>query len=1268
MRSHSSSSSINLDLAYGTGYIRRPKRGSVRSRKGKEIDREKQRESKKERDSNRPATDAEILAVGAGLAKLARDQNKLDLKSSRNGKRAELVAVKETTSRRGYAPSGDPRPSKISHGSDTLDEEGWESASDNESHSSVDSRLAFGADSGGWFSWGRPRPPPQSRKSSVVDPRNFGPANSLHGIVTEPVGFSEVEYDPSTDFAQGNPFPVSLVQTPPSGSQTSLQRVYPVATSDPSRFEAARSSVVSGSEPYVSSKPGALPLQQPQPIVPVSQSIYEPTYPAPSESGLSKKSSSSHGRSKSLAEAALAGVAVAAAGAAIASERRDERNDRRRDSDRDDRMKRRDSERESKDDRRREKRQSPDRDERRERRREKERRKDPIDGPGSEKKRENRYDASRYDDQDRRESHQKKREERSDSHYDDAYYKAASSSARVPVDPFQYQVDDDAFETPKSVSPVPRRAPPSPTVVTVDREPDFSRFSSIRVQPKDYSDVDDHEESGRGRDPRENDTHDPDSKSQGTERAAVAAAAIGAAIAASSAEKARRANERRSDRRNDYNSRDSERREKEPAEESQSKSKPERDPIQEEADRAYREIVMARKIASQVIRSRSPSPNRSVVRKYEEDKEEEEEIVRIVTPPGMEEEKEKKKGPYDAPNADFKLDLVLEDPRHLRNGIVPRIDFDTDGPSLKLDPDASKPRPFLNLVLPTPTPSPAPEKQDSRSESRKAVSSTEKEDPASNTSVVAAEPMDDVTSPTSSTVTKGVTWGETETKHYEVESPHEHKEEFVSTAEVQSLAKEVEQPKPSRPNKRSGWGAVVAGITGAGIGATVASANEASTPRRSKDTENEKDEHASTVTEIQSNDLEQFAATPTQIPGAFNDDLDFTATVAAGLQDTGFDPNIVINDPSFHRRESPPGSNEPRRKDTGDATQYEESYTSRDLVEEPDSYVETQKLSRKEQRKRDKAAQRQGSQPEEMGEAEKPIVASELVEEPESYSGGSKKSKSKKSKRESSTFEEAEEMPRQSRRISIPVDAFEDLRNGEDEWEEPKKSKKKSKRDSESYDSPSRSAPSEAASEFDTSSSKKSKSKSKRKSGSYDPDPDPTEVSLPPSTPSEVSRDGDDAESRRSKKYSSRDDEYRVESQSVVSADDPRYDEPRKSKKKSSRSSTKDEFEDSRSVASAPVDDDFEYSKSRKKDKRSSGGGGFFGLFGSKTEVDAEEQSRNGSKDDADETKKKGKKSKRDSIQDSVNSEPLKDLPRTSSNGEGRSNGSHSIDDQDSES
>lgn len=43
------------------------------------------------------------------------------------------------------------------------------------------------------------------------------------------------------------------------------------------------------------------------------------------------------------------------------------------------------------------------------------------------------------------------------------------------------------------------------------------------------------------------------------------------------------------------------------------------------------------------------------------------------------------------------------------------------------------------------------------------------------------------------------------------------------------------------------------------------------------------------------------------------DDIEFAATVAAGLQDSGFDPSIVIDDPSFPRRDSPPGSQEGQR-------------------------------------------------------------------------------------------------------------------------------------------------------------------------------------------------------------------------------------------------------------------------------------------------------------------------------------------------------------------
>jgi hypothetical protein len=51
--SNSSSSSVNTDLAYGTGFIKRSKLRRVRSRKGKEIDREKDREREREREIRR---------------------------------------------------------------------------------------------------------------------------------------------------------------------------------------------------------------------------------------------------------------------------------------------------------------------------------------------------------------------------------------------------------------------------------------------------------------------------------------------------------------------------------------------------------------------------------------------------------------------------------------------------------------------------------------------------------------------------------------------------------------------------------------------------------------------------------------------------------------------------------------------------------------------------------------------------------------------------------------------------------------------------------------------------------------------------------------------------------------------------------------------------------------------------------------------------------------------------------------------------------------
>ncbi|KAE9381568.1 hypothetical protein N431DRAFT_476373 [Stipitochalara longipes BDJ] len=1388
---NSSSSSVNSDLAYGTGFIKRPRRRSVRARNGREIgsdrasDRENNRRPRGERreEAGRPAlgrvqTEAEILAIGAGLAKLAKDQNRRDLRDGRNGGRPDLITGGSTIGLNGQGQSRGLVNSRPSHGSDTVDEEGWESAS--ESEESVDSRLAFGEEtksSGGFFGlFGRKKGRPLSRKDSVVDPRLFGPQNTLHGIVTEPVGFGEV-----TPWSSINDFGQQFSQGPgigPShtGSQASLQRVYPVPTSDPGRFDARAASVISGPEPMVVSRPGPIPIQQPQPIAPISQSVYGRT-----ESGsIPKRESTSSGRSKSLAEAALVGVAGAAVGAAIASSSRDGRKREDEDPNERNRPRRRESEKDNKYETAWEKRSSPDREERREKRGEKDDSSRVSSRVSSDKRREKRKEETREERDERRdrrrdeprnekdEKREKRREERRSERFDDrGEVRRTKSETAVPktvIDPFQYQVADDAFPTP-SAEPSQRTVEPAPAVhyVTVEREPDFTRIAPIRdartpdfmhmhrQNPPKY--VDDGP-GDREHDTRDRALHEAEEIYEETKQstAPLPAAAFSAAVAAvhhADAEREtrsdKRRDERRGERRSDYDDRDSKPRDK--------KSEKERDPVQEEADRAYREIVMARKIASQVIRSRSNSPNRSVVEKYEE--EEVEEPVRIVTPPGMDDKK--KVGPYDAPNADFQLDHVLEDPLDLRDfRISPTntVRADAEGPYLKRDPDADRPRPFLNLVRPTPVPSPMPEKQATRSEP--ATKSKEREERERSSTSDVKSKDEAVDSPTASNVSKGVTWGENETKHFEVESPSEHRDEFVSKSDIE--AREIqEEPQPTAKPKSKGWGALRGALMGASAGAVAAAAAAAAaassseiskTPEPNEDEKKDAPyEYRGVVVEPESptQSSSQRNAPPagpkpssssetSRVPGAFDDDIDFTATVAAGLQDSGFDPNIVIDDPSFRRRDSPPGSNDfkpyrapfaetvsdlgalpsevsgargpqgyvlgevastpqdwrsvspPREDETptklskkeqkkrdkerrrsGDMTPLEESSVTRDVVEEPESYFEPS-LSKKEQKKRDKLA-RQNSQ----GDDITPSVAEEIVEEPESYFETPKKSK-KKSKK-GSVDDYAEDTSR-DRKVSVPVDAFDDLRNDEDEWADTKKSKKKSKRDSDRYDSPSRSVPSsEIASELERSSSKKSKDKAKRKSEQYEPDP--TEVSLPASTPSETSREGDFDDSRGTRKSSTRDSGIfnssdRGDSRSVVSADASHYDdnEPRKSKKKS-RSSTKDDFEDSRSVVSAPAGDDYEDSKrSKKKDKDKEkdkkSGGGFFGLFGSKSDIGATNESPKDSKADFEEPKKK-KKSKRSSVADSSSTydDAVSDLSRSMSNGNGDKNGTY--DDQDEE-
>ena len=51
---------------------------------------------------------------------------------------------------------------------------------------------------------------------------------------------------------------------------------------------------------------------------------------------------------------------------------------------------------------------------------------------------------------------------------------------------------------------------------------------------------------------------------------------------------------------------------------------------------------------------------------------------------------------------------------------------------------------------------------------------------------------------------------------------------------------------------------------------------------------------------------------------SYVNDVVFAATLAAGAEDAGFDPSIVINNPAYRRRDSPPGSNEGSKPDRFD--------------------------------------------------------------------------------------------------------------------------------------------------------------------------------------------------------------------------------------------------------------------------------------------------------------------------------------------------------------
>ncbi|CDM26974.1 hypothetical protein CBS147339_3410 [Penicillium roqueforti] len=219
-KSGSSSSSLDNDLAFGH---RLPIKSSKPKKKGKKG----------------PDVDAALLELSDTATRLARSSPHAPGRTA------------------GQMYTARPRQSNYAH-STTQDEEWVDAESEDQFSSSVSSALAFGESSTesssdsasskwGWR-WGS-----KKYKKKKKDKRLSATNAALIAGAGAAVISSARHRDSNPPIRPG-----------------SLQQVYPMPTSDPSRFDVAS---VSAGEPTLI-RPGPIPLQQPQPFTPVSQSVY----------------------------------------------------------------------------------------------------------------------------------------------------------------------------------------------------------------------------------------------------------------------------------------------------------------------------------------------------------------------------------------------------------------------------------------------------------------------------------------------------------------------------------------------------------------------------------------------------------------------------------------------------------------------------------------------------------------------------------------------------------------------------------------------------------------------------------------------------------------------------------------------------------------------------------------------------------------------------------------------------------------------------------
>ena len=249
-----SSSSSSVDLVYTSSQSKH---------------RSNNRSTSKSKDDKK--AEAALLGLGAAAAALAMNDGRQGLRKKGVKEHARVRNNKD------YDGHGSAQAHRHKMSSLSPDDELWESAAEDD-YESINSDLAYGTPAR------RDSRASSSSESSGTNKWGWRWGSKKHRRVSPPnQKSSDHSSFPAVASSAGTPLTGSALMSPnqrqgnamSSTSSLPLQHVYPIPTSDPSRFDVG-SEAPNGSanRPAMSSRPEAVPLQHPRPIAPVSPAIY----------------------------------------------------------------------------------------------------------------------------------------------------------------------------------------------------------------------------------------------------------------------------------------------------------------------------------------------------------------------------------------------------------------------------------------------------------------------------------------------------------------------------------------------------------------------------------------------------------------------------------------------------------------------------------------------------------------------------------------------------------------------------------------------------------------------------------------------------------------------------------------------------------------------------------------------------------------------------------------------------------------------------------